>query len=508
VLQFVNLLCCKICKSHGNFHIAREWRQGLFSKIVFQCQCGESYELNSCKITRSGYENNVRFVDGVYEMGAHHRGGERLCAAMNMPPPPSAQAWSSISDKIHHATVCAAAESMDVAVAQYREDLGIQSGVGEAVVSFDGSWQRRGFQSKNGVVTALSVNGNKCKVVDTVTLSNHCDGCKKMRKVLKDETEFEEWKRTDHAVDCAQNYSGSAGSMEPHGVELIYRCSERKYKLQYTGFLGDGDSKSYPRVANADPPIYENKEINKLECCGHVQKKMYNRCKKVVSENAGKKFVHDGKTVKGISGKGRLTDKKIKVLQGHYGAAIRQNPGNVPAMKKAVWAIYNHRNGDHQDCPEWCPMTKSGDLEVANKHRLPGFIMDLLKPVFDELGSEELLSKCAHGGTQNANEALHHLIWQRCPKAVFVGRKRLEIAVASATLVYNDGESQRQVIYDTLGFAPGVYCEYMHSRIDNRRIVGSVASMCALKQQARKDKQISKSKTIDCVDSEYIPGGF
>ena len=46
-------------------------------------------------------------------------------------------------------------------------------------MSGDGTYQRRGFQSKNGVVTVLSVNGKRSKVLDCETLSNHCDACQK-----------------------------------------------------------------------------------------------------------------------------------------------------------------------------------------------------------------------------------------------------------------------------------------------------------------------------------------
>ena len=58
-----------------------------------------------------------------------------------------------------------------------------------------------------------------------------------------------------------------------------------------------------------------------------------------------------------------------------------------------------------------------------------------------------------HGGTQNANESYHHLVWDRCPKAVFVGRDRLEIAVADATTVYNEGESGRLDVFRELGLS-------------------------------------------------------
>lgn len=66
--------------------------------------------------------------------------------------------------------------------------------------------------------------------------------------------------------------------------------------------------------------------------------------------------------------------------------------------------------------------------------------MKAIKPVFEKLSSDDLLEKCAHGGTQNANESLHNMIWARCPKTVFVGRTRLEIAVCDAVLEYKESE--------------------------------------------------------------------
>ena len=43
-------------------------------------------------------------------------------------------------------------------------------------VSVDGTWQRRGFSSNNGVVTAISIDTGK--VVDVEIMSKICKGCK------------------------------------------------------------------------------------------------------------------------------------------------------------------------------------------------------------------------------------------------------------------------------------------------------------------------------------------
>lgn len=140
----------------------------------------------------------------------------------------------------------------------------------------------------------------------------------------------------------------------------------------------------------------------------------------------------------GIGGAGRSTKEVIKRIQGHFGGAVRSND-SVEAMQKSIWDIFRHRNRNHSQCPTWCPNHR-GDMDRANKHQLPQFVCDIIKPVFDCLTSRELLEKCVHRGTQNANEAFHHVIWERVPKEKFCGAKRLKLGVSVATVGFNDGE--------------------------------------------------------------------
>ena len=70
-------------------------------------------------------------------------------------------------------------------------------------------------------------------------------------------------------------------------------------------------------------------------------------------------------------------------------------------------------------------------------------------PIFRDLPNETLLKKCLHGYTQNNKEAINSVIWKKCPKDVFVFKKVLEIAVASATIKFNDGSNGlKPVFYD------------------------------------------------------------
>ena len=119
-------------------------------------------------------------------------------------------------------------------------------------------------------------------------------------------------------------------------------------------------------------------------------------------------------------------------------------------MRKAICAIFHHRSGDHSLCDDWCP-SRCGNLEKANARVLPEYILNEMKPVFETLTSTDLLSRCTHGGTQNVNESFHHLIWSLCTKEVFVGWRRLDIAVCSAVLQYNDGKMSKLAVFQSMG---------------------------------------------------------
>lgn len=92
--------------------------------------------------------------------------------------------------------------------------------------------------------------------------------------------------------------------------------------------------------------------------------------------------------------------------------------------------------------------------------------------MFEDLSADSLLEKCLHGGTQNGNESYHNLIWKRCPKSVFVGRDRVNIAAMDAAIVYSDGELGRASVFVKLWLNFGHYCKSGFLSLDERRIMG------------------------------------
>ena len=461
ISEFIGSVSCPNCLEKSLSLSECLPRYGLASKFEITCyneDCEYYYILYSSGKATDGkkkfFSINRLLPMATMSSGNHYTSARRLVTGLNLPPPQSLSSWQGHMAEIKKATKTVATVNMKRAAAEVRGD----ETVADVVVSCDGTWQKRGFASKNGVGTVLTVDGpgGSSKVVDTCTLSNYCVKCQT---------------NTEHAEQgtCPKNHDGSAGSMEPAAMMTIFKRSVKTRGLRYTGYLGDGDSKSYSQIRDADPPIYTgSKSVKKLECCGHVQKRMGKRLSDKVAEHKNKSWEEDGKKYKGIGGVGRLTQKAIKSIQGHYGAAIRSNVGNVPGMKKAIWAIFKHRNKNHSDCGSWCPAVKGvGD---PDKHAFPKYVCQAIKPVFEILSETSLLEKCAHGGSQNPNESFHNLIWSKCPKSTFVGRFRLEIAVAEATIVYNSGELARKDVYTLLKVPMTSFLTNEMKLMDSKRI--------------------------------------
>ena len=139
--------------------------------------------------------------------------------------------------------------------------------------------------------------------------------------------------------------------------------------------------------------------------------------RRLVVEYKGK-FLADSKK---ISDTGRRTKKVIDKLQNYYGMAIRSNVGDLRGMMMAVQVTLHHMTSAddrpvHHMCPEgensWCSYNKAkaGNKLDEYKHGfdpIPQAIVQLLKPIYNRLGSRLLLSLCLLGHTQNANESLH-----------------------------------------------------------------------------------------------------
>ncbi|GFU99696.1 uncharacterized protein TNCV_977911 [Trichonephila clavipes] len=92
-------------------------------------------------------------------------------------------------------------------------------------VVLDGSWQKRGYQSLNGIVTATSVNIRK--VINFEEISKHCR-CKTSFNYAREPS-------------CIAYDSGTSEGMEGKSVMTIFERSKAHYDVRYTKYLGEGD---------------------------------------------------------------------------------------------------------------------------------------------------------------------------------------------------------------------------------------------------------------------------
>ncbi|XP_065642399.1 uncharacterized protein LOC136074029 [Hydra vulgaris] len=318
---------------------------------------------------------------------------------------------------------------------------------------FDGSWQKRGYTSNNGVVTVVSAENGKC--IDFEIETKTCKLCSIWElKKYTHPVEYTEFHYLHHQK-CQISHTGSASSMESSGVIKIFLRSEKKNNLRYTTFLGEGDSSSNSSVVAVKPYL---------------------------------------------GGAGRLTENVINILQNYYGKSIRQNIGDLYGMKKSVAAVLFHcsENCDGETCHQYCLRTKdlwcefqadklTGKATYKENIFIPASVCYAIKPIFTDLGSDKLLEKCLHGKTQNPNESLNQLIWKRCPKDIFIERTALSIGVASAVLNFNDGQQFLNKLFNELGMIFGINALNYVLHKETKRI-SKAEKQCTLKLKSRRKK--------------------
>ena len=475
--MFAPLLHCPICHV-DNITVVdnRGKRMGFAHNLKISClacawsktiytskECGkkERQEVQG----RNLFEVNARAVIGFREIGCGISAMQTFSKCMNLNSL-SKKAFNNLNhNHIYKAYEKAATNSMKRA-ADNLQSPNID-GPTQKRIKIDGAWQRRGYSSLNGVITGIVDN----HVVDIVALSKTCKGCQMWAK-RKGTHEYDRWK-AEHI--CNLNHTKSSGSMESIGAVTMFKRSIEKNNLVYHEYLGDGDTSSYKDVIDADP----YKDINimpvKLECIGHVQKRLGTRLRNLVKSYKGTKTP--------IGGRGKLTESIINSMQNYYGLAIRNNTTSLYAMKKAVGSVLNHCTAfpdenlsRHGMCPRdkdtWCKYQLSklngNSSYKSSKVNIPVSIHNLLKPTFKDLSDDTLLSKCLHGETQNTNEAFNGVVWSRCPKRVFINKRTFEIGINSAVLHYNDGEKGLLEVLSYFGLSGSITVHNSAKRDKNR----------------------------------------
>lgn len=494
---------CRHCSSTLNLSATK--RVGLAFSLSLECtndNCKKFVSEKNCKqgTVRLGqpekvnkvYDVNIRFVYALRSIGVGQETGEMFAGVMNLPRPSK---FAKYNKMLLPLTKMVCVESFKEAV----ERAVVQNdNTRDIACAFDGTWQRRGFSSLNGVVTATSITTGQ--VIDVEIMSKYCTCKNRLEK--------------QHTSSCIANYSGTSGGMEVEGVTKMFQRSEANYGVRYKHYLGDGDCKGYDTVC-AQQVYGPDFKIEKMECVGHVQKRMGSRLRNYKKKN-GNKILSDGKKV---GGAGRLTGHAIDTIQIFYGLAIRRNAKKgVQAMKSAVWAEYFHlgstdENPEHSLCPNdsdtWCKYQKAKLDKIDYKHsehtHLPAAVMTQIKPIFRDLSNPVLLAKCTHGGTQNVSESLNNVIWSRLPKKVFISLSTLQLGVYDAIAGYNKGNVTKCLVFKLMNLPAGENCVSAMRLLDARRVKKAEKAIQEIWKKCRQKTSLLRRRLEDELEQNEDP---
>ncbi|GFU65102.1 uncharacterized protein TNCV_3617011 [Trichonephila clavipes] len=269
-------------------------------KIILTRNTLTTFKSSSVIASSKDYEINTRITYDMRTVELGFCGVKNFCTAMDLPPPVSQKSYERILRKINLASHEVADDSMKNAAKEKYQLLEVTKSVSVVTV--------RGKHANTPHVLVCSVIGDVTgKVIDVAVLSSYCKGCEKWRGP-KSGHSYEE-RKLKHQPHCVTNHIGSSNKMKVDGMKEIFQRSVPQRNAKYIKYIGNGDTKTFQELQRTAPY-----SIEKVECVGHIQKRMGSRLRKLKTMNRGKKL-SDGRC---ISGKNRLTDTLIDTITTYY----------------------------------------------------------------------------------------------------------------------------------------------------------------------------------------------
>ncbi|GFU38536.1 uncharacterized protein TNCV_3399681 [Trichonephila clavipes] len=501
---------CKYC-TNCTLVIKQHHSMGYSTKMKLLCEsCHESYGSVFSSFqeeAKNSHDINSKLVSAFLSIGRGHAALETFSSVLNMPTMDRktfAKCMHNLSVKNKEVKKKMLEMSRQAArEAHVKVDASLTNQeIIDVSVSYDGTWQKRGHTSKLGLGIIIDILSGL--VLDFEVLSKYCHNCAVAgRDMGVDSAEFHIWQK-GHADECDKNFDGTSGAMEMHAALIMWRRSISDCQMRFVSMLSDGDSKTFQFLS--DNKIYGSYiKIEKEECLNHIAKRLGTSLRNKVKEWKVKKVTLGGRK------KGSLTDKNISKLQNYYRKAIKDNVPDTDKMKTAIYASLMHCSSTdkkpmHGKCPEgessWCFYKRAiAKGETPGSHSsmrtyLSPQVVEKIMPVYQRLASDTILERCVAGKTQNSNESLHCCIWRKCPKEVFVSKRRLEIAVTDAIEKHNLGyvKSLEAKEYSCLNDS---FSLTIAERQDKRRISQNIST-----------KQKKRKRNATNTNAAYSDGAF
>ena len=259
------------CKS-SKLTFSNSSKSGLAIQFRVEClNCGAEFKDWSSPKPSKRFDVNMRSVLACKEVGIGYSKLTNFLAILNVTEPMHHSTYIEIGDEIRIASIEAAEDCMSRAADVIKEQTVDQpstsaEGFPRRTISQDGTWQKRGHSSHNGVSSAIDFDTGL--VLDFQVISNWCQAC--TNGPSPDDPGYDEW-FTHHKFKCQKNFDGSSNAMEAEAAKLMWERSVRKRGIEYGTMLCDGDSKAFQsaRAVCGYP-------VEKEDCINHIAKRMFN----------------------------------------------------------------------------------------------------------------------------------------------------------------------------------------------------------------------------------------
>ena len=168
-------------------------KKGLASNLCLKCTTclfEKTFYTSSTEDNGKGFDVNKRMVYAMRTCGQGHAGIETFTTLMNIPKPMTVKNYNKIVMKFVKSVKDVAEETMADAVDELPIDD--DSATKDVSISMDGSWQRRGYASLNGCVTAILMETGK--IINVEAMSRYCKACTQKESIrLSNPEQYESW---------------------------------------------------------------------------------------------------------------------------------------------------------------------------------------------------------------------------------------------------------------------------------------------------------------------------
>ena len=173
---------------------------------------------------KKSFQINTLSALAMRSIGRGRTAALKLFSVLNLGKPVSKATWAKTTGNLLSVTNAVVEKNMKNAANEIRMKNTEQSEIKSTVVSFDCSWNSRGWQAKEGVVAGIAQTTGK--IIDIVHKTAYCKECQSKQK-MRDENkitslDFMEW-FIQH--NCYLNHTGSPQ------VHSFYLLVLLKYRL-------------------------------------------------------------------------------------------------------------------------------------------------------------------------------------------------------------------------------------------------------------------------------------